>query len=82
MSIANSENVALGFPPWKQVIFLGPHKQIEEKIMVFDKIRNRADTLINDRVVAPTRTAVIISIAAFLIAGLALILAANKGGAS
>jgi hypothetical protein len=45
--------------------------------MVFNKIRNKADTLINDRVVAPSRTAVIISIAAFIIAGIALIVAVN-----
>lgn len=36
------------------------------------------DTLINDRVVAPTRTAVLISIAAFIVAGIALIVAVNR----
>jgi hypothetical protein len=45
--------------------------------MVFGNIKKRADTLINDRVIAPSRTAVIISIAAFIVAGLALILAVH-----
>jgi len=46
--------------------------------MVFDKARQKVDTLINDRVVAPTRTAVIMSIAAFIVAGIALIVAVNN----
>lgn len=46
--------------------------------MVFDKTKQRIDTLINDRVVAPTRTAVVMSIAAFIIAGIALCLVVAK----
>lgn len=45
--------------------------------MVFENIRKKADTIINDRVVAPTRTAVIVSIAAFTVALIALIVAVN-----
>lgn len=46
--------------------------------MVFDKARQKVDTLINDRVVAPTRTAVVISIAAFIVAGIALMVAVSR----
>jgi hypothetical protein len=45
---------------------------------MFEKTKGRMDTLINDRVVAPTRTAVLISIAAFIVAGIALIVAVNR----
>lgn len=45
---------------------------------MFDKTKAKVDTLINDRVTAPTRTAVVISIAAFIVAGIALILAASR----
>lgn len=47
--------------------------------MLFEKTRGKVDTLINDRVVAPTRTAVVISIAAFIVAAIALIVAVNHG---
>lgn len=46
--------------------------------MVFEGLKKRADTLINDRVTAPVRLAVIVSVAAFLIAGIALIVAVNS----
>lgn len=45
---------------------------------MFEKTKGRMDTLINDRVVAPTRTAVMISIVAFIVAGIALIVAVNR----
>jgi hypothetical protein len=41
---------------------------------VFDKTKAKVDTLINDRVNQPIKTSIAISVAAFLIAGLALIL--------
>lgn len=44
---------------------------------MFEKTKGKVDTLINDRVVAPTRTAVVISICAFIVAGIALIVAVN-----
>jgi hypothetical protein len=46
--------------------------------MVFDGIKKRADVLINDRVTAPVRLAVIVSIAAFIMGGIALIVVANR----
>ena len=46
--------------------------------MLFQKMREKVDTLVNDRVVAPTRTALMISLAAFVIAGIALIVAVNR----
>lgn len=46
--------------------------------MVFEKTKKRIDTAINDRITAPITTAVIISVAAFLLAGLALIVAHGK----
>ena len=46
--------------------------------MVFGNIRKRADTLINDRVTAPVTTAVVISITAFILAGIALIVVVNR----
>jgi hypothetical protein len=46
--------------------------------MVFDKFKSKADTLINDRVVAPTRTAVAMSLVAVILAGIALIVAVNR----
>ena len=45
--------------------------------MVFDSIKKRADTLINDRVTAPVRLAVIVSVAAFTVALIALIVSVN-----
>lgn len=44
---------------------------------MFEKTKGKVDTLINDRVVAPTRTAVAISIVAMILAGIALIVAVN-----
>lgn len=46
--------------------------------MLFEKTRGKVDTLINDRVVAPTRTALMISLAAFVVASIALIVAVNR----
>lgn len=45
---------------------------------MFEKTKGKVDTLINDRVVAPTRTAVAISIVAIVLAGIALIVAVNR----
>jgi len=45
---------------------------------MFEKTKKKVDTLVNDRVVAPVRTAVVISIAAFIVAGIALILAVHN----
>lgn len=45
---------------------------------MFSKTKAKVDTLLNDRVVAPTRTALVISITAFIIAGIALVVAVNK----
>jgi len=45
---------------------------------MFDKTKSKIDTLVNDRVSAPIKTSVIISITAFVIAGLALIVAVNN----
>ena len=42
--------------------------------MVFDKAKAKIATEINDRVTNPIRTSIIISVAAFLMAGIALIL--------
>lgn len=41
---------------------------------MFDKTKSKVDTLINDRVSAPIKTSVVISVCAFIMAGLALIL--------
>lgn len=41
-------------------------------------LKKKVDTQINDRIVAPTRTAVIISLCAFIMAGIALIVVVNK----
>ena len=41
---------------------------------MFDKTKDKVNVLVNDRVTAPIRTSIVISVAAFLIAGLALIL--------
>ena len=45
---------------------------------MFDKTKNKVDTYVNDRVTAPIRTAVIISVAAFIIAGIALMVAVKN----
>jgi hypothetical protein len=46
--------------------------------MMFEKTKAKVNTQINDRITAPIHTAVIISVAAFLMAGIALIIVANK----
>ena len=46
--------------------------------MVFDKARQKVDTLINDRITAPVKTAVIISVTAFILAGIALMVAVEN----
>ena len=40
---------------------------------MFDKTRGKIDLLINDRVTQPVKTAVLISCAAFIVAGIALL---------
>jgi hypothetical protein len=42
--------------------------------MVFDKAKARISTEINDRVTSPIRTSIVISVVAFIMAGIALIL--------
>lgn len=49
---------------------------------MFDKTKAKANLLINDRVTQPVRTAVIISCAAFIIAGIALLLVVSGNNAS
>ena len=46
--------------------------------MVFDKTKARITTQLNDRVAAPIRTSVLIACAAFIMAGIALIVAVGK----
>jgi len=41
---------------------------------MFDKTKDKVNTLVNDRVTAPIRTSIVISVTAFFIASLALIL--------
>lgn len=66
-----------GFPPLFRVIFSeAPHKKEET---VFDKTKAKVDTLVNDRVSAPIRTSILISCAAFVIAGIALLLVVSRG---
>ena len=45
---------------------------------MFEKTKGKIDTLVNDRVTAPVRTSVVISVTALVIAGIALIVAVNK----
>lgn len=45
---------------------------------MFDKTKAKAETLINDRVVAPIRTSILIAVTAFIMAGLALVLAVRN----
>lgn len=45
---------------------------------MFEKTKGKVDTLINDRVVAPTRTAVAISLVAIIVAGIALMVAVSR----
>jgi hypothetical protein len=46
---------------------------------MFEKTKGKVDTLINDRVSAPIKTSILISVAAFIIAALALILVVHGG---
>lgn len=39
---------------------------------MFEKTKAKANTFVNDRVTAPVRTSMVISICAFIVAGLAL----------
>lgn len=41
---------------------------------MFDKTKGKVDTLINDRVSQPIKISIMISVAAFIMAGLALIM--------
>lgn len=45
---------------------------------MFEKTKGKVDTLINDRVVAPTRTAVAVSLVALIVAGIALMVAVSN----
>lgn len=45
---------------------------------MFGKTRERIDTFVSDRVTSPVRTAVVISVAAFTMAALALLLTARS----
>ena len=45
---------------------------------MFEKTKGKIDTLVNDRVTAPVRTSVVISVTALILAGIALMIAANK----
>lgn len=45
---------------------------------MFDRTKAKVDTLINDRVTSPVRTGIIISVCAFIIAGLALVIVLTK----
>jgi hypothetical protein len=44
---------------------------------MFDKTKAKISTEINDRITNPIRTAVVISVAAFIIAGIALVISAG-----
>lgn len=44
---------------------------------MFDKTKTKVDTLINDRITSPVRTAVIISVTAFIVAVIALAVASG-----
>lgn len=46
--------------------------------MMFEKTKAKVDTVINDRVTQPIRLSFIISCSAFIIAGLALVVAVNR----
>ena len=45
---------------------------------MFDKTKAKAETFINDRVTAPVRTSVAISITALIIAAIALLVAVGR----
>lgn len=46
---------------------------------VFDKTKDKVNTLVNDRVAAPIRTSVLIACCAFIMAGIALMLVVSRG---
>jgi len=45
---------------------------------MFDKTKAKVNTQINDRITAPVHTAVIISVAAFIMAGIALLIVVGR----
>ena len=45
---------------------------------MFEKTKGKIDTLVNDRVTAPVRTSVVISVTALIVAGIALMVAVSK----
>lgn len=47
---------------------------------MFDKTKEKFDTLLNDRINAPVRTSMIIACAAFVIAGVALVIVVGNHG--
>ena len=49
-----------------------------ERGRMFDKTKAKAELYINDRVTAPIRTAIVISVAAFIMAGLALVIVVHN----
>jgi hypothetical protein len=65
------------FLPRKRSFSPRPPIQEEKRkgnTMVFDKAKARISTEINDRVTSPIRTSIVISVVAFIMAGIALIL--------
>ena len=46
---------------------------------MFEKTKAKIETQLNDRVTAPVQTAVILSITALIVAGIALMIATSKG---
>lgn len=45
---------------------------------MFDKTKQKIETQINDRITSPVRTGIIISVTAFIMAGIALIIAVTR----
>lgn len=45
---------------------------------MFDKTKDKVNTLVNDRVAAPIRTSILISCCAFIMAGIALLLVVSR----
>ena len=48
---------------------------------MFEGTKKKVNTYVNDRVTAPVHTAIVISVAAFLIAGIALVIVVNRTAA-
>jgi hypothetical protein len=69
-------DAAPGFPPAMSGHF--PGAALLKRGNMFDKTKDKINTQINDRITAPIHTAVIISVTAFIMAGLALMIAINK----